>query len=101
MYTNGFVPVASDAVVVDQVFSGSIAGKTQNVVAAYITVGVGGDIVWKNQYGDLNWMPGTLAGLTYVIGAVEIVSSGTVNGTSRTTTATTMTWYAINAQSTS
>lgn len=101
MYTNGFVPVASDAVTIGTLFSGSIAGKTQNVVASYITVGStgAGDIVWKNQYGDLNWLPGVVAGQTYVLGAVEIVSSGIVNGVSRTTTASALVWWAINSQS--
>lgn len=99
MYTNGFVIIASDAGVIDTPFSASINGTIQNVVAGYVSASGTGDIIWRNAYGDLNWLPGAVAGMLYVIGATEIVSAGTVNGIARVSTATGITWFAINAQS--
>lgn len=96
MYTTGFVPSSSDAVTIGTPFRASVGGISTLMTSCYLTVGGAGDIVWRNAYGDLNWLPGAVAGQTYIIGAAAIVATGTVNGVSRTTTATNMTWYATN-----
>jgi hypothetical protein len=98
MYTQGFVPSSSDAITIGTPFSASVAGVTTFLTSTYIYVGTGGggNIVWRNVYGDLNWLPGVVAGQTYIIGATEIVASGTVNGTARTTTASALTFLASN-----
>lgn len=101
MYTQGFVPSMSDAVTVGTLFSSIISGVRTNVISSYITVGTGGggDIVWRNYIGDLQWLPGLVAGQTYVIGATAILASGTVNGVSRTTTASNLTFLSSNTLS--
>lgn len=91
MITWGFPPSYSDAVVLDQPFTNS--GLT--LLAAYIYVGVAGDIVWENNKGEAQWAPGVPVG-THLLGAKRILSAGTVNGTPRITNATTMTWFAVN-----
>lgn len=99
MYTQGFVPSSSDAITIGKTISASVAGTTVPLTTTYIYVGTGGggDIVWQNSYGDLNWLPGVVAGQTYIMGATKIVASGTVNGTSRTTTASNLTFLASNS----
>lgn len=93
MITWGFIPSYSDVVVNDVAFT--INGLT--LVGAYIYVGgASGDIVWENAQGQAQWLPGALLGQTYILGAGRILSSGTVNGTSRVTTATGLVWLAVN-----
>lgn len=93
MITWGFIPSYSDAVTNDKIFT--INGI--QVAAAYIYVsGASGDIVWENAQGQPNWLPACLLGQTYIIGARRILSSATVNGTLRSTTATGLVWLAIN-----
>lgn len=88
MLTYGFVPAYSDAVTVDTAFTSSGV----MCMALYLSVGGGGDIVWQNAQGQSQWWPAAQAGQVYILGAVKILSSATVNGVSRTTTATAMTW---------
>ena len=93
MITLGFVPSYSDEVTVDSDFT--INGLT--LIAAYIYVsGNSGDIVWENAKGDAQWLPAVLTGQSYLIGARKILSTGTVNGVMRATTATGMVWMAVN-----
>ncbi len=93
MITLGFVPKYSDAVTVDTAFTSN--GLT--LLAAYVSVsGSSGDIVWENSNGEAQWCPGTLTGQSYLMGATRILSTGTVNGTLRTTTATGLVWWAVN-----
>lgn len=92
MITNGFVPSYSDAVTIGSPFT----SNNQTFVSAYICVGTGGDIVWQNAQGQPQWLPGALAGQVYILGATKILASGTVNGVSRTTTASNMVWLAVN-----
>lgn len=91
MLTLGFPPSYSDAVTVGSLFQ--IDGLT--FVAAYVYVSVAGDIVWENNQGQANWFPGAPQGFV-ILGARRILSSATVNGSSRTTTATVSTWLAVN-----
>ena len=91
MITFGFVPSYGDVVTVGQSFT--INGLT--FASAYISVGGAGDIVWQNAQGQAQWFPGAQVGQVYILGATKILSSATVNGVTRTTTATSMSWLAI------
>lgn len=96
MLTLGFPPSYSDAVVNDAYFTISNTDTTP-VLAAYIAVtGAGGDIVWENNKGEPQWLPAAALGQTYILGAQRILSSATVRGTSRTTTATGLVWLGVN-----
>lgn len=100
MITFGFVPSYSDAVVNDSYFYiKSSTALNQRLIATYIAVmGASGDIVWENAQGDPQWLPGCLLGQQYIIGAARILSSATVRGTSRTTTATGLVWLSVGTQ---
>lgn len=96
MLTLGFPPSYSDAVVNDQYFPLSGSDSTR-ILAAYIAVtGSTGDIVWENNKGEPQWFPAAQSGQVYILGAGRILSSATVRGTSRTTTATGLIWMGIN-----
>jgi hypothetical protein len=90
MITWGFVPAYGDAVTIGNLFI--INGVT--FCATYIAVGGAGDIVWENAQGEPQWFPNAQAGQIYILGARRILASGTVNGNSRVTTATLMSWLA-------
>ncbi len=63
----------------------------------YIYVaGTSGDIVYENTGGTAQWLPGALEGGIYPIAARRILTSGTVNGTLRTTTATNLVYGSTN-----
>lgn len=92
MITWGFVVSYSDVATNDDYFVTN--GLT--LTASYIYCQVAGDIVWENANGDAQFIEGALAGMLYPVGAARILSSGTVNGNSRTTTATDIVWLASN-----
>lgn len=80
MITNGFVFGWSDLATLDVNFP---------YASSYLSIsGTTGDIVYENTAGVAQWFPGAQLGFMYPIGARRILSSGTVNGTPRTTTAT-------------
>ena len=80
MITWGFAFGYSDLATVDVNFP---------VPSCYIYVGgSAGDIVYLNSAGQAQYFPGAQANNFYPIGALRIVSSAVVNGTTRTTTAT-------------
>jgi hypothetical protein len=80
MITNGFCFGLSDEVTLDVNFPAP---------SSYISVtGATGNIVYENTAGEAQWFPGAQLNFIYPIGARRILSSGTVNGTLRTTTAT-------------
>jgi hypothetical protein len=87
MITWGFVASYGDAITVGQPFTQTVQGALVTFTASYITCSTGGDIVWLNALGIPQWLPGALAGQYYPIGASQIVASATVNGVSRSTTA--------------
>jgi hypothetical protein len=58
--------------------------------STYIYSGDGGDIVYLNTAGEEQWFKGAAANQFIPIAAKKILTSGTVNGTSRTTSATNM-----------
>lgn len=93
MITWGFVASYSDAVTVGTPFA---INGVSSITASYILVGTAGDIVWQNAQGNAQWLPGAQAGSFYPIGAAQILATGTVNGTPRTTTASGMVWFASN-----
>jgi hypothetical protein len=91
MITWGFVVSYSDLVTVGSPFT--INGLT--LTASYIYVsGNSGDIVWLNALGQPQYLANAQSGQFYPIGASQIVSSATVNGSTRTTGATNMVWMA-------
>jgi len=63
--------------------------------SAYLYVtGSAGDIVFQNTAREAQYFPGAQAGGLYPLAATMILSSGTVNGTPRTTTATNIVYIA-------
>lgn len=63
----------------------------------YIYVsGSAGDIVYLNTAGVPQFFPGVIANGVYPIAATQILASGTVNGTPRTTTATGLVYCSTN-----
>jgi glucose uptake protein GlcU len=92
MITWGFVVTYSDIATNDAYFV--TAGLT--LTASYIYCQADGDIVWENANGQAQFIQGAIAGMLYPVGAARILSSGTVNGMSRTTTATGIVWLAGN-----
>jgi hypothetical protein len=63
----------------------------------YIYVsGVSGNIVYENSAGVSQYFPGALSGGVYPIAAKRILTSGVVNGVSRTTTATDLVYCSTN-----
>jgi hypothetical protein len=102
--TTGFTASLADAVLLDTYFdqiqtggSGSSSfiqsDKNQNVVSTYVLVLTSGDIVYENQNGDPQFMQNVPTGII-PISATKILSSATVRGTSRITTADNMSWMA-------
>jgi hypothetical protein len=84
MITMGFAFGISDVVTLDTPFSynGNI------VYSSYIYVyTAAGDIVYRNSAGELQYLPSAAIGY-HPIAASEIVTSGDVNGVTRTTGAT-------------
>jgi len=65
--------------------------------SVYIYVsGVGGDIVYENTAGQAQWIPGAIEAGIYPIAARRILTSGSVNGTTRTTTAGDLVYCSTN-----
>jgi hypothetical protein len=91
MITYGFVPSFGDAVTIGTAF----ASDGISCVSLYINIGTAGDLVWINAQNQAQWSPGLQAGQEYIIGAIKIVSSATVNGVSRTTTASNIAWRGL------
>jgi hypothetical protein len=88
MITNGFVPKYGDLVTIGTRFTSNGLPCVSYIIGA----AVAGDLVWLNAQGQAQFSPGLLAGQEYILGAVEIVASATVNGVSRTTTAASLYW---------
>lgn len=58
-----------------------------------------GDIVYKNTNGLLQWFPAAQQYQSYDIAATQIVATGTVNGTPRSTSATGIVYCSSNIYS--
>jgi len=80
MVTLGFTFSYSDTVT---------AGKAFPFASSYILVGGSGDLVYEAPDGSAQWVPSAPVGYN-PISAVRVLATGTVNGTLRTTTATSM-----------
>jgi hypothetical protein len=96
MQTFGFTCGRSGVATLDQLFSTTISGVTYPVVSTYIiipTTGAEGGIVYENSAGEVMYWPYTVFGYN-PIAATKILTSATVNGTPRTTTATPIGWMA-------
>lgn len=89
MITNGFVAGYSDYATLDAALP---------FTSSYIGAEVSGDIVYENNLGLAQFIPAALVvvGALIPIGAKKILSSGTVNGTPRTTTATGVVYFSGN-----
>lgn len=87
MITNGFAFGYSDVATINTAFP---------FPSLYLIPGVAGDIVYENNLGQAQWFPAAQAGFMYPIGARRILSSGTVNGTPRTTTASSIVYCSAN-----
>ncbi len=81
IYYGPYAPFA-DLVVLDTVFV--------NGLSKYILVGGAGDVVFENEAGVPQFVKSVQAGTLLPVIAKRILTSGTVNGTPRTTTATDM-----------
>lgn len=92
METWGRVASYSDVVTIDS----SFIINDLTFVSYSILVGGAGNIVWQNAKGEAQYLPNAQANQLYLIGAQKILSSATVNGINRTTSATSMVWLATN-----
>lgn len=94
MYTLGFACGRSGFVTLDTLFSATVTGSTYPVVSTYLylpTTATEGSIVYQNSAGEVMWWPYAIIGYN-PISAVMVLTSATVNGTLRTTTATPIAW---------
>lgn len=91
MKPKGYIVDYSNLITLDTPFT--FNNVTYN--STYVTVGVAGNIVWMNSDGQLNYIDSAQIGYQ-MINASQIVTSGMVEGVSRTTTATNMTWFGSN-----
>ena len=100
--TLGFTTSLSDEIVVDDYFLsiqtgglgsyGAQGEPFQNLTSTYVLIQAAGDIVYENCLGELQFVSNAGEGL-FPLAATRIVSSGTVRGVSKTTTATCSTWF--------
>lgn len=88
--SNGVTAGLADVVVIDTPFL--VRADGTKVMSTYITIGGNGDIVFRNTLGDLQYVPNVSSGTIIPIAATEIVSSGTVRGILRSTTAALLGW---------
>lgn len=82
MQTNGFAFGYSDLAVLDRAFPN---------LSYYVFIpasAASGHIVYLNTANQAQWIKDAIPGFLYPIGARMILSSGTVNGVTRSTTAT-------------
>lgn len=91
MKTNGFVCAVSDAITLDSPFQ-DLQGNP--VVSSYIMIPTGGTeggIVFSDNNGNAAWWPYAFVGYN-PIAATKILTSATVKGIPRTTTAVPTAW---------
>lgn len=90
--SNGVTTGYADIVIPGTPFGTDSQGNP--LMSTYISVGSSGDIVFRNVLGELQFLSSVSSGTLIPIAATEIVASGTVRGTPRTTTASLMGWLA-------
>lgn len=66
----------------------AVAGTAFPYPSMYLYVQGAGDVVYEAPDGSAQWFQGAQANMLIPIAATRILASGTVNGVSRTTTAT-------------
>lgn len=75
----------------------AVVGATFPLPSCYLFVsGATGDIVYMNTAGIPQFFPNAQGNNIYPIAATKILASATVNGTSRTTTATNIVYCSTN-----
>lgn len=93
MHTKGFVPNFSDTATNGVPFNATVNSVPNTpCISWYLSVVGAGGVVYQNYLGDLQYFV-ALANTTYIVGATQILASGNVNGTARTTSATGIAWY--------
>jgi len=96
MQTFGFSCGYAGGVILDQYFSVQVPQSTYPIVSSYIVIpstGTPGLIVYENSAGEAVYTPYGLLGYN-PIAARRILTSATINGILRTTTADPMGWMA-------
>lgn len=92
MITKGFTFDFSDDVVLDDFFYETDSDSTK-LISTCIYVGTAGGIVYENANGNSQWLSNPVVGPNY-FSARRILTSATVRGVLRTTTADAMSWGA-------
>jgi hypothetical protein len=99
MQAFGFICDYSGAVTLDSAFvatKGDSTAATTQTISAYISVGgSAGGIVYVDQFGFNQWWPNAFVGYN-PIAATKILTSATIDGVLRTTTATSLGWGMVN-----
>lgn len=96
MQTFGFSCGYAGGVVLDEYFSVQVPSYTYPLVSSYIVLpstATPGLIVYENSAGEAVYTPYGILGYN-PIAATRILTSATINGVLRTTTATPMGWLA-------
>jgi hypothetical protein len=100
MQAYGFICDYSDGVTLNTAFQakdGSSNDVLTVTISSYISVGgSAGGIVYVDKFGYTQWWPNAFVGYN-PIAATKILSSATVNGVSRTTTATSLGWHTVTS----
>lgn len=89
----------SDLVTLDTTISQTLNGVVTNLITTYVKPGGTGDIVWLNGSGVPQYLPAAQANQLYKIAATKIVTTATVNGVVRDTTATNIAYLAVSLAS--
>lgn len=96
MQTFGFSCGYAGGVILDAYFSDQVPNYTYPLVSSYIVIpstGTTGLIVYENSSGEVVYTPYGILGYN-PIAARRVLTSATINGVLRTTSATPMGWLA-------
>lgn len=98
MISLGFTGDYSDAVIVGTAFQAkdgnNVAIVNYATVSTYLIVSVAGDIIYVDRFGYNQWIPSVPVGYVPIAATKILAGPVTVNGQSRTTTATVSSWIA-------
>ena len=93
MITYGFSFGFSDAVTLDSEFVAKDGNGNElfKAVSTYLVLSSVGSVVYENSAGQLQYFPGGIEGYN-PISARKVLTSASVNGVTRSTTATVVSW---------